>query len=541
MLTTGQVAPPLELRGLDGASWKLDGPTSNGPTMLVFIETDCPTCQLALPYLDRLAENLGDRAQVVAISQDDEPATRTLAEQLPIRIPVLLDGELAASRAFDPESVPSIFMIDSEGQVTGSQAGFHKEFLNRMAAAMFESTGLEPREIASDHDGAPATKPGCVSRHREVDAASADDSPSERCETAAAPLFATRGKRASRIELAEGVDPYEYCRETGFGDPLPVVPPTLPRVEAMLEGTRLPPDEIIAHVPTCYGPATVEKIAANAVMAGCEPAMMRVLIPLVRAVCDERFNIHGIQSTTHFAAPLVIVNGPIRRELGFASGRNVFSNVARANSTLGRALQLILLNLGGAGPEDMDMSTLGNPGKFSFCIAENEEESPWDPLSVELGFGPEQSTVTLFACDPPRGVSEHTARGGEAILKTISRQLATVWTYKQCLVMEAVVVICPEHVKTLARDGFTKQQIRERLYEITGVPLRAFDDDGEGTQYAPYYEEIEVDGEPCYRKFGSPDAIRVVVAGGTAGKFSAVLGSWATGPRGSQMVTYPVK
>src|SRR5437899_10690063 len=148
-------------------------------------------------------------------------------------------------------------------------------------------------------------------------------------------------------------------------------------------------------------------------MAGCTPQMMRLLIPLVRAVCDERFNIHGVQATTHFAAPLVIVNGPIRRELEFACGSNVFSNVARANSTLGRALQLILTNLGGARAGEIDMSTLGNPGKFSYCIAENEEENPWEPLHVDRGLRAHQSAITLFAAEAPAGVSEHNTREGK--------------------------------------------------------------------------------------------------------------------------------
>ena len=143
--------------------------------------------------------------------------------------------------------------------------------------------------------------------------------------------------------------------------------------------------------------------------------MMRVLVPLVRAACDERFNLHGVQATTHFAAPLIIVNGPVRRELGFWSRQNVFSNVARANSSLGRALQLMLANLGGARPHEIDMSTLGNPGKFSYCIAENEEESPWPPLARRSRPAGGQSAVTLFAGEPPHGVSEHTARTAPAL------------------------------------------------------------------------------------------------------------------------------
>src|SRR5260370_21875279 len=178
----------------------------------------------------------------------------------------------------------------------------------------------------------------------------------------------------------------------------------------MLEGWGLGPQSVVGRIPPCYGEATVEKIAANAVMAGCLPEMMRVLLPLVRAVCDERFNAHGVQATTHFAAPLIMINGPVRQELGFWSRQNVFSNVARANSTLGRALQLLLLNLGGARPDGIDMSALGNSGKFSFCIAENEEESPCDPLHVERGLRREQSAPSLCASEPPRSVSDHTAQ-----------------------------------------------------------------------------------------------------------------------------------
>jgi hypothetical protein len=285
----------------------------------------------------------------------------------------------------------------------------------------------------------------------------------------------------------------------------------------------------------------VEKIAANAVMAGCTPETMRVLIPLVRAVCDERFNIHGVQATTHFAAPLVIVNGPIRNELGFACGSNVFSNVARTNSTVGRALQLILSNIGGARPGGIDMSTLGNAGKFSYCIGENEEENPWEPLHVELGFKREDSAITLFAGESPHGVSEHRAREAQQVLRAISRALATVWSYRVCAGVEAVVVLCPEHVKTLHKDGFRKQDVRSFLFENTGIPIRHFDSgEGEGTQNTSIYKQTMIDREPCYLKFLDPSAIKLVVAGGTAGKFSAVIGSWAAGPRGSQMVSYHI-
>src|SRR5271170_1778162 len=287
-------------------------------------------------------------------------------------------------------------------------------------------------------------------------------------------VHSRQGRAASMLAIPDGEDPFEYCFRV-FGDALPVIPPTPERVQKILEGRD--PAEIVARIPPNYGEATLEKIAASAVRAGCLPEMMRVLIPLTRAVCDERFNVHGVQATTHFAAPLIIVNGPVRQELGFHFRQNVFSNVRRANSTLGRALQLILLNLGGARPDAIDMSALGNPGKFSYCIAENQEENPWEPLHVELGFQPSESTVTLFAGEAPHGVSDHSSRTARGVLKTIAYALATIWSYRVCTMFEALVVLCPEHVKTIHRDGWSKQNVREFLFENTGVPLRCYGDE----------------------------------------------------------------
>jgi peroxiredoxin len=491
---------------------------SDKSCLLVFLETDCPTCRLSMPYLNKLA---GQSMPVIGVSQDTEPITRQFAEQTGAAFPIHVDNGLSLSRAFDPVAVPAFFLINAEGSVVKAHIGFDKDELNALAAQL----GLGP--VADPYDGRPQRKPGCSSRHLEP---SDENAPAEPLN-----LHATAGARASRIDVSE--DPFEYCYRV-FGDPLPVIPPTVERVEGMM--LRLDPAELVGLIPPCYGEATVEKIAANAVMAGCTPDMMRVLIPLVRAACDERLNLHGVQGTTHFAAPLIIVNGPVRRELGFACGQNVFSNVARANSTVGRALQLILRNVGGAQPDGIDMSALGNPGKFSYCIAENEEESPWEPLHAELGFKSDESAITLVAAEAPHGVSEHISRSGAGVLRAITHALATVWSYRTCMTVEALVVLGIEHVKTIHRDGFTKQAVREFLFNNTGIPVRIYNDaDGEGAKQTHLYREITIGGELCYQKFRAPESIKILVAGGSAGKFSAVLGSWAAGPRGSQMVTYP--
>ncbi len=251
---------------------------------------------------------------------------------------------------------------------------------------------------------------------------------------------------------------------------------------------------MVGRIPPNYGAATVEKIAANAVMAGCRPEMMRVLVPLVRAACDERFNLHGVQATTHFAAPLIIVNGPVRQELGFWSRQNVFSNVARANSTLGRALQLILLNLGGARPDAIDMSTLGNPGKFSFCIAENEEENPWPTAARGPRVcGGDRAPSTLFAGEPPHGVSEHTARSAPACWQGAGRRARH--RVEPPIVRRprgASSCLCPEHVKTIHRDGWSKETaptVPLRPHRRAGTRLSRRRG-GEGTQHAANYAEV---------------------------------------------------
>ncbi len=521
MLAPGNSAPQIE------------GALPRGPGLIAFIKADCPACHLALRYIDGMARHFDDAAAVIAVSQDARSETEALASSLGLAMPVHHDLTLTASRAYRLEAVPALFLLDEHGRVEESSQGFDKAALNRFSARLGELSGIAPPAVIPSGDGTPDFQPGCVSRHLEP--------PSDGAEAPAVGLYARRGLRASRVAVPTDVQPEEFCYEQGFADPLPVLPPTVERVERMMAAFDLPPDEVVAHVPPNFGPATVEKIAANAVMAGCLPGYMRVLVPAVRALCDERLDIHGVQGTTHFAAPLAVINGPVRAELDFACGSNVFSNAARANSTIGRALQLILRNLGGAAPGRIDMSTMGNPGRFSYVIGENEEASPWEPLSEYFGIGRGTSAVTFFCCEPPRPVSEHKARSAKVLLRAICPVLANLWSRRVCRRHEALVIFGPEHAATLRKSGFEKSDVASFLFENTAIPLREYDGDGgEGTAETASYEECVIRGEPCYRKFRSPDAIRLMVAGGPAGKFSAVLGSWATGPKGSQMVCHAI-
>lgn len=522
MLANGEIAP------------EISGSRPPAPALVCFFKTDCPACHLGLRYLDGLSRHYRGQAAIVAVSQDGASATQGLADALDLDLSIEFDSTLRASEAWGLEAVPALFLLDGRGRVCGSSQGFDKADLNRFSSDLAGLSGAAPAAPIRSGDGNPDFQPGCVSRHLEP--------PSEEEAAPALDLYSRRGLRASRVEVPVGTEAEEFCYEEGFADPLPVVPPTVERVERMLAATALAGDEIVAHVPPNYGPASVEKIAANAVMAGCLPAYMRVLVPAIRALCDERLDIHGVQGTTHFAAPLAVINGPVRLDLGFACGSNVFSNAARANSTIGRALQLVLRNLGGAAPGRIDMSTMGNPGRFSYVIGENEEASPWGPLSEDFGISHGRSAVTFYCAEPPRPVSEHKARSAEVLLRAICPVLANLWSHRVCRRQEALVVIGPEHAATLGRCGFSKRNVVEYLFENTGIPLREFDGDGgEGTHEAKWYEECVIRGEPCYRKFRRPESIRVMVAGGPAGKFSAVLGSWATGPRGSQMVCLEIE
>lgn len=517
MLADGQLAPPI------------DGEPHDGPALLAFFKTDCPACHLALRYLDDMSRQLSGKATVVGVSQDGPDRTSELADALDLGLPVRFDTRLRASVAFGLEAVPALFLVDRAGRVAGSSQGFDKADLNRLSAALAGLSDCSAPTPARAGDGNPDFQPGCVSRHLEPESAEPDAAPVD--------LYARRGRRASRVQVPEGIEPEEFCYDQGFADPLPVIPPTVQRVERMLAHCGLGPEEVVAHVPPNYAPASVEKIAANAVMAGCLPEHMRILVPAVRAICDERLDIHGVQGTTHFAAPLAIVNGPVRREMQFACGSNVFSNAARSNSTIGRAVQLILRNLGGAFPGRIDMSTMGNPGRFSFVIGENEEASPWEPLSADFGVPKGRNAITFYCAEPPRPVSEHKARTAEVLLRAFCPVLANLWSHRVCKRSEALVVVGPEHAATLARSGFTKHDVVQYLFQNTGIPVREYDGDGgEGTHEASMYEECLIRGVRCYRKFRKPESIRVMVAGGPAGKFSVVIGSWATGPRGSQMV-----
>ena len=299
-------------------------------------------------------------------------------------------------------------------------------------------------------------------------------------------------------------DAFETLYARGVTDGLPVIAPTAARVRAAVEATGRPGDELIALVAPQHGRATVEKIAVNAVMAGCRPEYLPAVIAAVQAICDPAFALEGVSGTTDAVAPLLIVNGPARAELDVNCAIGVFGPGWRANATIGRAVRLVWANVGGARPGVISMSTFAQPGRYTYCIGEREEESPWEPLHVEHGFAITDSTVAVLAAEAPQIVVDARSRSARDVLATIARSGEGIASHAIADLGDTLLVVSPEHVRTIAADGWSKADVRAFLWERT---------------------QVEVDGARV-AKFREPSALHVVVAGGTAGRFSAWVPGW---------------
>lgn len=340
------------------------------------------------------------------------------------------------------------------------------------------------------------------------------------------------------------MDDLEAWFDKGVTDGLPVVPPTRDRVERMLAGTARDRAELVGEVAPNYGRATVEKVAVNAVMAGCRPDYLPVVLAAVEAACDSVFNLHGMSTSTHFSAPLIVVNGPIRGRIGLNCSFGVFGPGYRANATIGRALRLVMINVGGAKPGETSMSTFGHPGRYTYCIGEHEEASPWPPYHVERGFRPDESAVTVFAGEAPHGISDHASRTARSLAGSLGWSMSGLWNIKHFpLYSHTMLVVGPEHARTFADDGWSRADLKRHLFETVRVPYRALlpdEENGEGTNLR-FAKDRKPDPEELISKFPSAEEIHVVVAGGTAGRFSMAVAGWLGTRNGSSPITVPVR
>ena len=269
------------------------------------------------------------------------------------------------------------------------------------------------------------------------------------------------------VELEDSLEAiHDFFETQGWTDGLPFIPPTRDRVKAMYEHLDWLPDDVIATLGPRNGEATLERIATNAVMAGCRPEYMPVVVAALQAAAEDPFNLSGIQATTHPCAVLVLLNGPLAVEIGVNSGSNCFSQGTRANMAIGRAVRLALQNIGGGTPGDGDRATHGTPAKIAFCAAENEAENPWEPLHVEHGFAHEDNVVTVVACEAPHNINDHGSIRGVGLLTTISTSLRESGSNNISTGRgEPMLAFGPEHAQAVARDGFSKADVKQFMFD----------------------------------------------------------------------------
>ena len=330
------------------------------------------------------------------------------------------------------------------------------------------------------------------------------------------PLFTGGRGEKEKVAVADSLEAINnlfYIR--GWTDGLPVVPPTEERVARMLEHTDREPEDLVALIPPRWGKATVRKIAINAVMAGGLPPYLPVILTATETMCEERFNLFGVQATTNPVAPLMVLNGPIAKELEVNSGYNVFGQGWRSNATMGRAIRLILTNIGGGTPGVGDRSTLGQPGKYSYCIAENEGQSPWEPMHVEKGFPKEGSTVTMVGGAGPHNIISSGSSRAEEVLTTIAGAMTAAGNNNLFMGTEAFLVLSPEHAALMAQAGFSKAEIRKFIFEKARVPVEKFSE-GNMEIIRKWRRETILDegGKTWVLVMEKPENLTIVVAGG---------------------------
>ena len=474
-------------------------PTPFRPTLpdglVVIVKRECETCKMVAPLLAEFE---------ATIYTQDDPA-------FPADADPKYDADLSISWHYDIETVPTLIRV-IDGQEVERTVGWLRSDWQRI-------TGIETLG-----DDLPMMRPGCGSMSVDpnlVDALRA--------------RFAGGVLRSRRLELADLDDEMEVLFDRGVTDGLPVTPPTEARVLRMLEGTSMAPDDIVSVVAPDLVEVTVEKVAINAVMAGCRPEHLPWVIASLQAVCTDEFNIHGVLATTMPVGPVLICNGPGARAVGMNSGVNVFGQGNRANMTIGRALQLVVRNIGGGRPGEVDRAAHGNPGKLSFCFAEDELGSPFTSLAVSRGFAADDNTVTAFAGEGPRCIVDQLARDADQLANTYAACLRTAHHPKLVIGFDCVLVVGPEHGRVFAEAGWSRETLLGELHDrlqIHGSELvRGAGDMAEGV---PEWLAGETLG-----KFRA-DGLLLVHAGGGAGLFSAMIGGWANGSTGSQPVTRKV-
>lgn len=461
-------------------------------TFVAFVKQDCPTCVLVLPVLrqiDEAAGRSGGRLEVYV--QDDVSFTADLSS-------IRDDTALAASYHHNIDTVPTLIRVrggKEDGRIVGWRRTEWEAF-----------TG-----IGGLGEGLPDYRPGCGSK-------TMDPGMPVRLKV----KYGNSGLASRRIPVPALSDPVETCYERGWTDGLPVVPPSEERVLEMLDGTARAPGEVIGLIPPNYAECTVEKAAINAVMAGCRPEYMPVVLTAIEAALTPAFGLHGVLATTNACTPVVMVNGPVAHAIGMNAKGNVFGQGNRANAAIGRTLQLVVRNVGGGRPGEIDRSVFGSPAKYSFCFAEDEEDPRWDSYAVSLGYSREASTVTIFPGDGITQITDHVSRKPEDLCRSYANCIRAIYGTGHIIGVQAFLAVAREHAIVFYDAGWSKERVKEELLGLLKIPVREVAPGRAGLMGLSDEEKSNPDNLVPKFKNGSFNIIR---AGGNAGKYSAVIPS----------------
>jgi len=468
--------------------------------LVAIVKRECATCVM----VDPLFANIAASGTPLTVYTQDDPT-------FPASVSAIHDADLSVSWHYDIETVPTLLRIEN-GEEVDRTFGWSKD-------AWQKFTGIT--DLGAD---LPVMRPGCGSL-------SVDPNLEDELRV----RFTSSTLHSRHVELASAEDEFESMFTRGWTDGLPVIPPTPERVLRMLTGTTRNPQDVVAIAPPNLVELTVEKIAINAVMAGALPEYLPWIITALEAVCNDEFNMHGVLATTMPVGPVIICNGPGTKAIGMNNGVNVFGQGNRANLTIGRAVQLTIRNVGGGKPGEVDRATHGNPGKLSFCFAEDEAGSPFGTLAQERGIAPQQNAVTVFAGEGPRCVVDQAARTPEQLTNSFAACLRATHHPKSVLSFDAILVVSPDHSRVYAEAGWDRERNLSELYARLNIPgtelVKGALDMAEGLP-AKFADRIV----PKFK----PGGILLAHAGGGAGLFSSIIGGWANGAMGSTPVTRPV-
>jgi hypothetical protein len=426
----------------------------------------------------------------------------------------------------EKRGVPTVGLIakpfELDARLTAKASGM--PFLRHAVMEVDALTNLDQEDICNQAD---AVAPMVLSGLREV---RAEERLPEKEE----------GKQEYTLETFQGTDRLkaweefnQYFLEKGWGDGFPLVAPTEEKVATMLAATSKDPGEVITILEPGYGVATVKIIAINAVMAGCQPKHLPVVLAAVKAMSDPQFRLRTVAMSTGPHAPMLVINGPIAKELNVNSGRGALGpgRQSWSNTVLGRAIRLVLMNVGHAYVGAMDLDTIGSPNKYSMCIAENEEASPWQPYHVELGYAKKDSTVTVFGVESQLEIYDFKNHTPEGILTTYAGTIDGIGALctREWLIprrrADNAVLICPDHAKAIAESGWEKEDVQAYLHKKTQIPVRLYKNTIQTERIKQGCRWIlEAPDDLLVPAMGAPDWFRVIVVGGAAGKSSFTSG-----------------